>query len=52
MHAVDAQHHEEATGLWMIYGVLQIGSVEELVSKAEDAPEILKFGVRTLGWTE
>ena len=52
MHAVDAQHHEEATGLWMIYGVLQIGSVKELVSKAEDAIEILKFDVRTLGWTE
>ena len=52
MHAVDAQHHEAATGLWMIYGVLQIGSVEELVSKAEAAPEILKFDVRTLGWTE
>jgi hypothetical protein len=36
----------------MIYGVLQIGSVEELVSKAEAAPEILKFDVRTLGWAE
>ena len=52
MHAVDAQHHEEATGLWMIYGVLQIGSVEELVSKAEASPEILKFDVKPLGWTE
>ena len=52
MHAVDAQHHEEATGLWMIYGVLQIGSLEELSSKAEVAPEILKFDVRTLGWAE
>ena len=50
MHAVDAQHHEEATGLWIIYGVLQIGSVEELAAKAEAAPEILKFDVKALGW--
>ncbi|UCD44465.1 MAG: hypothetical protein JSV27_10115 [Candidatus Bathyarchaeota archaeon] len=51
MHAIDAQHHEEATGLWIAYGVLEIGSLEELASRAESAPEILKFDVKPLGWT-
>ncbi|HUS79516.1 MAG TPA: hypothetical protein VM050_12750 [Patescibacteria group bacterium] len=51
MHAIDAQHHEESTGLWIIYGVLEIGSLEELKSKAESAPEILRFDVETLGWS-
>jgi hypothetical protein len=51
MHAIDAQHHEEATGLWTVYGVLEIGSLEELASKAESAPEILKFDAKPLGWT-
>ncbi len=51
MHAIDAQHHEEATGLWIVYGVLEIGSLEELRSKAENAPEVLKFDVKPLGWT-
>ena len=50
MHAVDAQHHDEASGVWNIYGVLEIGSVEELVAKAEKAPTIQTFEVEPLGW--
>jgi hypothetical protein len=52
MHAVDAQHHEEATGLWTVYGILEIGDVGELIAKAEEAPEVLNFDVETLGWSE
>ncbi len=50
MHAVDAQHHDEASGVWNIYGVLEIGGVEELVAKAEKAPTIQTFDVEPLGW--
>lgn len=50
MYAIDAQHHEEATGLWVVYGVLEIGSIEELIAKAESAPAILKFDIIPLGW--
>lgn len=49
IHAVDAQHHDEASGVWNIYGVLEIGSVEELVAKAEKAPTIQTFEVEPLG---
>lgn len=50
MHAVDALHHDETSGEWNVYGVLEIGSVEELVAKAKKIPTIQKFDVEPLGW--
>lgn len=49
LHAIHEQHHDEVSGEWTIYGVLEIGSVDELREKAKSVPTILKFDVEPLG---
>ncbi len=48
LHAIHEQHHDEVSGEWTIYGVLEIGSVDELREKAKGVPTILKFDVEPL----
>lgn len=50
MHAIHEQHHDEVSGEWTIYGVLQMGTIEELKEKAGKAPKILEFQTEPLGW--
>jgi hypothetical protein len=50
LHAIHEQHHDEVSGEWTIYGVMEIGSVEELKGKARRAPTVLGFDVEPLGW--
>jgi hypothetical protein len=50
LHAIHEQHHDEVSGEWTIYGVMEIGSVEELKAKARRAPTVLGFDVEPLGW--
>jgi hypothetical protein len=50
LHAIHEQHHDEVSGEWTIYGVMEIGSVEELKGKARRAPTVLRFDVEPLGW--
>jgi hypothetical protein len=50
MHAIHEQHHDEASGGWTIYGVLEIGTIEELKSRVKDVSTILDFIVEPLGW--
>lgn len=48
--AIDERHHDEVSGVWTIYGVLEIGSVKELEERAENTTSIIKFDVEALGW--
>jgi len=50
LHAIHGQHHEADNGEWLIYGVLEVGQLSELVSKAEDEATIIKFRAERLGW--
>jgi len=50
LHAIHGQHHEADNGEWLIYGVLEVGQLDELVSKAEDEATIIKFRAEPLGW--
>jgi len=48
--AIDERHHDEVSGEWTIYGVLEIGSINELEERAENTSSIIRFGVEPLGW--
>lgn len=50
LHAIHEQHHDEVSGEWTIYGVLELGSLEELREKAKQVPTIIGFKVESLGW--
>jgi len=50
LHAIHEQHHDEISGEWTIYGVMEVGSLEELKKKAKGVPSILAFEVEPLGW--
>ena len=50
MHAIHGQHHEAHTGEWTIYGVLEVGGIEELKTSARDGSPIISFDVEPLGW--
>ena len=50
LHVIHEQHHDEVSGEWTIYGVMEVGSVEELSEKAGGVPSILAFEVEPLGW--
>jgi len=49
LHAIHEQHHDEVSGEWTIYGVMEVGSVEELREKARGVPSVLAFEVEPLG---
>ena len=48
--AIDERHHDEESGEWNIYGVLEIGSLSELSEKAGKISTVLEFEVEPLGW--
>lgn len=48
--AISEQHQDEVSGEWTIYGVLEIGGLDELRKKAGEMPNILRFDVEPLGW--
>lgn len=48
--AIDERHHDEESGEWNTYGVLEIGSLSELREKAGKASTVLEFDVEPLGW--
>jgi len=50
LHAIHEQHHSEVSGVWTIYGVLEVGSIDELKEKAMALSTIRKFEVEPLGW--
>ena len=50
LHAIHGQHHEADNGEWLIYGVLEVGQLDELVSKADSESTIIKFMADPLGW--
>jgi hypothetical protein len=50
LHAIHEQHHDEVSGEWTSYGVLEIGSIDELKKNAKNIPSILAFEVEPLGW--
>lgn len=49
LHAIHEQHHSEVSGVWTIYGVLEVGNVDELKEKARALSTIRKFEVEPLG---
>jgi hypothetical protein len=50
MHAISEQHHDEASGEWTMYGVLEIGSLKELEEKLAGLSAVLGVEVEPLGW--
>lgn len=50
LQAIDEQHHDEASGVWTLYGILMIGSLAELYEKANKMSNILMFEAEPLGW--
>lgn len=48
--AIDERHHDEESGEWNIYGVLEIGSLSELHEQAVKSSIVLEFDVEPLGW--
>lgn len=50
LHAIHGQHHEADTGEWLIYGVLEVGNLDELNSKVGNETTIIKFKAEPLGW--
>lgn len=50
LQAIDELHHDAVSGEWMAFGVLVLGSLDELVEKAERLPTIISFEAEALGW--
>ena len=50
LHAIHEQHHDEVSGEWTIYGVMELGSPEELEERARGVPSILDLELEPLGW--
>ncbi len=50
LNAIDALHHDEASGEWNAYGVLVIGGLGDLRGRASGIGEILELEVEPLGW--
>jgi len=50
LHAIDSLHHEEDSGVWTSYGLLMLGGLEMLRSKAEELSDVFTFNVESLGW--
>lgn len=48
--AIDEQHHNEVSGEWNAYGVLEIGRLEEIREKAWELPNIIALDIKPLGW--
>lgn len=46
--AIGEQHHDEVSGEWTIYGVLEIGGLDELRDKAMEISDILSIDVEPL----
>jgi hypothetical protein len=49
LHAIHEQHYSEVSGMWTIYGVLEIGGIDELKDKVKALSTIRKFDVEILG---
>jgi hypothetical protein len=50
LHALDETHHDETSGVWNAYGVLEMGSLQEFKEKADKEESILGIDVEPLGW--
>jgi hypothetical protein len=50
--AIDERHHDEESGEWNIYGVLEIGSLRELRERAGKVSTITGLDLEPLGWEE
>jgi hypothetical protein len=48
--AIHEQHHNETSGEWTIYGVLEIGGLDELRERTTDVSSIIELNVEPLGW--
>lgn len=48
--ALDEQHHDEVSGEWTIYGILEIGTLDEIELNAKKTSNILSLNVEPLGW--
>jgi len=52
LHAIDAIHHEENSGVWTAYGLTKMGSLGELRMKTAEMSNIFSFNIEPLGWKE
>jgi hypothetical protein len=48
--AIDERHHDEVSGEWTIYGILEIGGIDELEERAKNTSSIISFSITSLGW--
>ena len=50
MIAIHEQHHDETSGEWTIYGIMEIGGLDELREKARGVSTIIGLDIEPLGW--
>lgn len=50
LQAIDELHHDEVSGVWMAFGVLVMGGLDELREKVRKLPTVVKFEADPLGW--
>ena len=48
--AIHEQHHDETSGEWTIYGVLEIGGLDELRDRTTGVSSVIDLNVEPLGW--
>jgi hypothetical protein len=48
LNAIDELHHDEVSGVWNAYGVLVLGDLDDLVSRARKLDTVVKFQAHLL----